>query len=245
MHLIMFPGTDTLPSLSPFCTKAICLLQMAGADWQPEITTDVSPMPLGKLPVLRLPDRLIPDSANIEAYLTAQGAEFYPNMSAQERGTAHALVRMVEDSLVLGMAHDRWLDDMVWPDTRALLFSEVPEDMRDAVAEEARAGVRAGLTGHGIARFSPADRQARFDKDLAALETQLGTKPYLFGTSPTGADAAIVPTLDMILQLPAETDLQAALKAKPTLTAYVARARAALYPESIPMATTPLTSAAE
>lgn len=244
MQLIMFPGDAALPSLSPFCTKAICLLEMAGADWQPELTTDVSTMPLGKLPVLRVGDQLISDSANIEAFLTAQGAVFYPGLSQTELGRAHALTRVVEDSLVLGMAHDRWLDDRVWPHTRDMLFADVPPELREEISAQARDAVRAGLTGHGIARFSPQDRQARFDKDLAAIETELGEKPFLFGAHPTGADAAVVPTLDMIMREPITTDLKAALTAKPALTAYVGRARAALYPDMRRFAG-PVTSAAE
>ncbi len=54
--------------------------------------------------------------------------------------------------------------------------------MRDQAADEARGHVRAGLMSEGIARFSPADRQARFDKDLEVVDATLDGKQFLFGT---------------------------------------------------------------
>lgn len=243
MHLIMFPGDSALPSLSPFCMKAVCLLEMAGEAWQPEYTTDVSTMPLGKLPVLRFGDQLIPDSSNIEDFLTARGANFYPGLSQGEICEAHALVRMVEYSLVLGMAHDRWLDENVWPKARDMFFAGVPDEIKEVVAPQAQESVRAGLMSQGIARFSPQDRQARFDKDLAAIDSKLAKNDFLFGDVPSGADAAIAPTLDMILRLPAKTDLRTAVAENAPLVAYVARVREAIYPE--PYRAAAVTSAAE
>jgi glutathione S-transferase len=210
--------------------KAICLLEMSGADWQPEISIDVSVQPLGKLPVLRDGNRLIPDSSNIEDYLTKQGANFYEGLSEVETSEAHALVRMVEYSLVLGVVHDRWLDENVWPVMRDIFFAEAPEDVREMVAAPAQESVRAGLMSQGIARFSAKDRLTRLKRDLAVLESKLGDKPYLFGDTPSGADAAIAPVLDMILQLPAHTDLRAAAKAVPAFAPYVARVRGTIYP---------------
>ncbi|TCL01474.1 glutathione S-transferase [Shimia isoporae] len=230
MHLIMFPGNAALPSHSPFCLKTICLLEMAGIKWQPEISVDVSVQPLGKLPVLRVGDRLIPDSSNIEDYLTAQGADFYAGLSDEQKGIAHALKSMVEHNLVLGLVHDRWLDERVWPIMREEFFAAVPAEAREMVAEEGRAPVRTGLTSQGIARFSPEDRHQRLGRDLATLETVLGDQTYLFGDLPSGADAAIAPVLDMILRLPARTELRAAVEDIPTFAPYVSRVRSAIYP---------------
>ncbi|SFK90574.1 glutathione S-transferase family protein [Shimia haliotis] len=230
MQLIMFPGNNVLPSHSPFCMKAICLLEMAGIAWQPEISVDVSVQPLGKLPVLRVGDQLIPDSSNIEDLLTSEGADFYADLSTEQKAISHAIKSMVEYSLVLGLVHDRWLDPQVWPIMREEFFAEVPSEAREMVAEQGRAPVRAGLTSHGIARFSAQDRKKRLGRDLAMLETVLGDKAFLFGDTPTGADAAIAPVLDMILRLPAETDLRKAVEEVAAFTPYVARVRSAIYP---------------
>lgn len=230
MQLIMFPGNDALPSHSPFCMKAICLLEMAGIAWEPEISVDVSVQPLGKLPVLRAGAQVIPDSSNIEDYLSAQGYDFDIGLSAAQKAVSHALKSMVEHNLTLGMVHDRWLDERVWPVMREEFFAAVPDEAREMVAEQGRAPVRAGLTSQGIARFSAQDRKTRLGRDLAVLETVLGDQAFLFGDGPSSADAAIAPVLDMILRLPAKTDLWAAVEAVPTFAPYVARVRAAIYP---------------
>ncbi|MBO9473736.1 glutathione S-transferase family protein [Shimia sp. R10_1] len=231
MHLVMFPGDTAMPTYSPFCLKALCLLEMAGEDWQPEYTTDVTEGPLGKLPFLRYEERLIPDSSNIEDFLTERGADFYPGLSHTQICQAHALKSMVEHSLVLGMVHDRWLHPDVWPIMREAFFAEAPSDLRDTLADQAQESVRSALMAQGIARFSAEDRQARFDKDLAALDATLGGQPFLFGAHPTAADATIAPVLDMIQRLPADTDLRRAVMANTRFKPYVDRVRASIYPD--------------
>lgn len=248
MYLVVFPGDAALPSHSPFCLKAMCLLTMAGETWQPIYTTDVSVGPLGKLPFLQLGGEKIPDSSNIEDVLTARGAQFYPGLTAAEISEAHALKSMVEHSLVLGMVHNRWLDPAVWPIMRDVFFAEVPATLRADMAAGAQDSVRAGLMGQGIARFSAKDRQARLDRDLAAIESKLGDKPFLMGSQPSAADATIAPVLDMILRLPAATQLREATESKAQFRDYVARVRAAIYPDMSQITAAPsaaLSAAAE
>ena len=52
MKLIIFHGDAVLLTHSPFCLKAMCLLEMAGQDWAPEYIQDLSTMPMGRVPVL-------------------------------------------------------------------------------------------------------------------------------------------------------------------------------------------------
>lgn len=231
MHLIVFPGDAQFPTHSPFCLKAMCLLEMAKVDWQPELIQDFESLPLGKVPVARVGDALIPDSHKIQAYLESDGADFMPGLSRIEKAATHALIRTVEESLRLGLVHDRWLNDECWAVMKEIFFAAVPAPMRDQAAEEARDHVRAGLMSEGIARFSPEDRQARFDKDLEVIDAKLDGLSFLFGDTPTAADAAVAPVLDMILTLPVATDLRKAVEARPALAAYVARVREAIYPD--------------
>ncbi len=230
MKLIVFPGDGRLPTFSPFCLKTMCLLEMAGQDWAPEYIQDLSTMPLGKVPVLRVGERLIPDSHHIQAYLESLGADFHPGLSEQDRHATHALVRMVEENLRLGLVHDRWLNEDVWPVMRESFFAAVPAPAREQVAADVQAQVRAGLMGQGIARFDEADRLRSFHKDMDVLQFKLGDKPYLFGDQPSAADAAIAPVLDMILHLPAPTGLRQSAEAHERFAGYVHRVGAAIYP---------------
>lgn len=232
MKLIVFHGDAQFPTYSPFCLKAMCLLEMAGQAWEPEYALDLSTMPLGKVPVLRVGERLIPDSHFIQAYLEEEaGANFHSGLSEAQKAESHALIRMVEESLRLGLVHDRWLDPAVWPVMRDGFFAGVPVEAREAVAAEVQAQVKAGLMSEGMARFTPQDRLRRMVQDLDAVQVTLGDKAFLFGDRPTAADAAIAPVLDMILALPAPTDLRKAAEGRAVFAPYAARVRASIYPK--------------
>ena len=102
--LMTFAACDTQPSHSPYCVKAMCLLEMAGQKWRREDLKMPSKAPLGKLPVLRVGDRLIPDTEFIQHWLEEQGADFHVGLDAVQRAHSHGIVRMVEGSIGLAQA---------------------------------------------------------------------------------------------------------------------------------------------
>lgn len=231
LTLLTFPGGLGLPSLSPFCLKAMALLHLSGMEWRPEWKGRPSATPYGKLPVLRTGDgQIIPDSANIQAWLEAQGVDFHPGLSAAQRAQAHALVVMVEESLRCGLVTDRWLNDANWPRCRDVFFAPVPGPMRGVIANMVRKSVRRAMEAQGMAKFSETDRLARLGRDLDAITVTLGDKAFLFGDAPSAADAAVAPVLAMIDSLPADTGLRRLVRGNAALMEYLPRARAALYP---------------
>ncbi|WGW05137.1 glutathione S-transferase family protein [Tropicibacter oceani] len=231
LSLITFPPGFDEPSLSPFCVKAMILLKMSGQDWRPEWASHPKAGPLGKLPALRTPDGVIPDSALIQEWLTGQGADLFPGMDRQQRAQAHALMRMVEDSLHHGLIHDRWARDDAWSLVKPVYFAAMPAPVRAVVPNMLRKGVVKGLHRQGFARYSEAQRLTFMQADLDALSVQLGDQPYLFGDQPCAADASALPFLSMLAGLPCDTPLRAAVRANDRLMEYVARGRAALYPK--------------
>lgn len=193
-------------------------------------------MPLGRVPVMRADGKLIPDSHHIQAYLEARGADFQRGLSPQQRARSHMLIRTVEESLRMGLVHDRWLHPDVWPTLSQVFFAPVPEPARAQVAAEAQDHVRAGLMSHGIGQFDEADRLRRMQQDMDAVAATLGEQTFLFGDAPTAADAATGPVLDMILRLPAPTGLRQLVEQRATFAPYVDRVRAALYPHKVKVA---------
>ena len=230
LTLITFPGGFGQPSHSPFCVKAMGLLRLANQEWRPRYVTNPAKMPLGSLPVLKTADRLIPDSYMIQTWLEGKGANFFPGLEKSERARAHALIRMTEENLRLGLVHERWLNDACWEIVRDAFFADVPSLLRKPISNAVRKKARSGLVAHGIAQFSENDRRARLQYDLDAIAAQLDGKLFLFGQSPTAADAAIVPVLDGLSHLPVDTGVRRMVRALPELTAYVQRGRAKLYP---------------
>lgn len=224
LTLISLPPALGEPSNSPFCVKAMILLEMSGLDWQPRFLR-IPEGPYGKLPVLETPQGAVPDSALIQTWLEAQGADVFPGFDGAARGMAHAVMRLAEDSLRLQLVHDRWLDARVWPQ----FFPHVFKDMPDGLEAKVQESQRQGMTWQGIARYSEEDRCTLAEMDLDALVSVLGEGPWLFGARPSAADASVLPVLSMVDRLPGETALRRALRARQSLMDYVARGRETLY----------------
>ncbi|MFW2544320.1 glutathione S-transferase family protein [Primorskyibacter sp. 2E107] len=229
LELMTFRPEQNEPSSSPFCTKAMICLTLAGQTWQPDFDPDFGAIPIGKLPVLKAGDALIPDSNRIIAWLEAQGADLFPGLDARGRAQAHAIMRMVEENLRLGLVHDRWIDEDVWPIVKDRFFGIVPEAARDEVADGIREQIQGWLNGHGVTRCSKADRMTYFAPDLAALTALLEGQDWLNGDQPGAVDASALPVLSALETLPVETDLCRAIRNNATLMAYLRRGRSTLF----------------
>ena len=230
LTLITYPEGFDEPSLSPFCVKTMIQLEMSGEDWRPEYTHMPSEAPLGRLPTLRTPDGLIPESGFIQTYLESRGADFYPGVSPKDRLLGHALIRMVEEHLRVALAHDRWLNDRCWDALMPVAFATVPGPMRPVIANMVRRKVRNGLKGQGFARMTEAQRMQCLQPDLDCLTDLLWDRRFLLGDQPTAPDTTAVPVLSMLAGLPADTAIRRAVRGNEILTGYITRGRAALYP---------------
>lgn len=228
LNLLTFPAEYGEPSASPFGVKAICLLNMSGQNWKIS-GADVRKMPKQKLPVLKVGDRLIPDSENIRSYLEEQGADFDKGLSDTQRAASRAFIRMAEEHLYFHLVADRWLRDDIWPLTREKFFGMIPKPIRGLITGKIRKALKRGLYTQGIARFTEAERADRVAKDLHAIKLQLGDKPFLFGDSPTAADASVCPMLSGLASIPLPTEVSNLVKNDALLTDYIARMRKALY----------------
>ena len=218
------------PSLSPFCLKAMILLDMAGLEWAPSWET-MPGGPYDKLPWIATPEGVVGDSNLLIDWLERRGAPILPGFDPAARAMARATIRMVEENLRHCLTHDRWLNDACWEVTRPVFFAAMPGPVRAVLPGHFRKKMRKGLLAQGMARFSEADRLAYARADFDALEALLGDGRWLFGAAPSAADASAVPMLSMIDTLPADTALRRALRARPLLMEYIARGRGRLYPQ--------------
>lgn len=223
------PG-DGEPSYSPYCLKAMCLLEMSGLDWRPNWES----MPRGpykKLPALETPEGVLGDSNLILSWLERKGAPLFPGFDPEARAMAHMTIRTVENSLGFSLTLARWVDEAGWPETREKIFGGMPGPLRAVLPGYFRSKIRKGLVWHGIARFDDTALRAWIDADLDALDALLGGRDWLFGARPSAADCTAVPMLSLLSLLPAETVPGRAIRARASLIDYVRRGRAALYPD--------------
>ena len=106
--LLTFAPAFGQPAASPFCVKAMMLLNMAGVEWTPEYLSDPRKMPYSKLPAIRVNGEIIADSDNIRLWLEARGAEFNQGLTRAEMAYSRALIRMAEEHLYFHVGYDRW-----------------------------------------------------------------------------------------------------------------------------------------
>lgn len=223
LTLLTFPAAFGQFSASPFCVKAALMLQSSGQNWQRSDMLDPRKMPHQKLPVLRAPKRLIPDSDLIRDWLEEQGAEFDTGLTDVQKAQSRALVRMAEEHLYFHIVQDRWANDQTWPILRDSFFTTIPALIRGPVSKSIRKSVIKGLSFQGVSRYSTAERQNRLERDLEAISAYLWQSPFLMGDAPTAADMSVSPMLAAMRATPADTPLTQRIKQDKLLNSYIDR----------------------
>lgn len=220
------------PSGSPFCVKAMCLLQMSGQEWAITKTDDPRKAPKGKLPVLETGANLVADSDDIRDYLEATfDVDFDKGLSPRERALSRAIIRMVEEHMYFALSCDRWANDDNWEHVKKAYFSKIPPILNGFITGSIRKQVLNANKGQGMGRHSTKEQFARVKKDIDALETLLADQLFLFGDFPTAADASTVSMLSAIAASPTQTELSDCVKQNASLSAYIQRGRDAIYPK--------------
>ncbi|SLN59809.1 glutathione S-transferase family protein [Ruegeria meonggei] len=228
LTLLTYPSAFGLFSASPFCVKTAYMLQKSGQNWQRSDMLDPRKMPHQKLPVLRTPERLLPDSDLIRDWLEAQGADFDTGLSDVQKAQSRALIRMAEEHLYFQIVLDRWGNDEVWPILYDTFFTGIPALIRRPVSNSVRKSVLKGIVTQGIGRFSLAERLDRVERDLEAISAYLWQSSFLLGDHPTAADMSVGPILAAMRATPADTPLTRRIKQDNLLNSYIDRVEQAI-----------------
>lgn len=208
-------------SFSPFCIKAAWLLNKAGVAWERRDENDPRKYPHGKLPCLQVGDELIHDSANIQKFLEAQGADFWGDTSARDKAMGQALIRMAEEHMYFFCTIDRWMNEDVWPHIREAYFVDVPKVIRGLVTGGLRKNLRNGLKTQGLMRLSPEEQLEKLEADLQAVTTLLNGQNFLLGNAPTLPDYSVAAMLVAMHKGPIETEMTKRVSEDPVLMGYI------------------------
>lgn len=174
---------------SPFVLKTEIQLQMLGVPFERAIA-DLDEVPKRKAPYVRDGEQLIEDSTFIRAHFERKlDRHLDSRLTREQRASAWALERMLEDRLYFIAVHERWLEDANFYKGPAQFFGGVPEPQRAAVITQVRDELRQMLTRQGLGRHSRSERMELAARDIAAVADTLGEKNFLFGTEPSAADA--------------------------------------------------------
>lgn len=227
--LITFPETFGEFAASPFCTKAAYLLEMSGQNWQREDVLDPRPFKYGKLPAIRTAQgEIICDSENIRAYLEGLGADFDHGLSAGDKASARAFIRMADEHMYFHQVLDRWGNDEIFAVLQQAYFREIPCLVRAMVTRKLRRNLLNGMNVQGLGRFGREERLARLEYDLCAISARLDDRPFLFGENPVGADASVAAILGGMRASPVATLQSHRVAGDVALMEYVARMEVAV-----------------
>lgn len=228
-----FGAAFGLPDASPFVMKAEILLKMSGQPYQVN-TKGMFKAPKGKLPYINDDGTVVADSTFIRWHLERKyGIDLDQGLSAEQRATAWAVEKMLEDNLYWIGVHWRWVNDTNFAKVAEVFFKPVPRLVRGPVVALVRRRVRNSLHGHGMGRHSEAEMQAIGNQGLRALATLLGDKPYLMGEEPCGTDAMMFAILASALCAHFETPMKDEVTRHANLVAYEARMRERFFPTLI------------
>ncbi len=221
--LVSYPKGWGQPSLSPFCVKAIYMLNLSGLPWQLVETHDPRSFPKGKLPAIEVDGQTIGDSDAIRAHIAKQGRDLDAHLSPTERADARAYQHMAESHLYFQVVWDRWANDQVWPEVKRSYFGTIPAIIRGFVTHKLRRDALQGLRFMGLGRDSEDERLAKIEQDLQALSTRLKGHAFLFGDTPCTADISMSSMLAAAKTTPVPTALSNRIGSDEVLCDYIAR----------------------
>jgi glutathione S-transferase len=208
------------PDSSPFVIKTMALLTLGGLDYR-VVRGNPLRAPKKLLPYIEDGGVTVADSTLIRAHLErTYGVDFDAGLAAEQRAVAWAVERLCEDHLYFAMLHGRWMDASSFAKGVGTMFGVIPAPARPIAKALLRRMNAARLHGHGLGRHAPADRLALAMRDVDALAAILGTKRYLMGDTPCGADATVFAFVESILTPPLDDPLRAAMQRHENLVAY-------------------------
>lgn len=226
--LYIFPGAWGAVSASPYCIKAVYLLNASGLPFEIEETNDPRPFPQGKLPAIKVDGRIIGDSDNLRSYLAEAGHDVDAHLSKAQRAEGMAWQRLAEEHLYHHIVLDRWINPAVWPEVKTAYFGSLPFPLKHIVPGMLRRGTRAGLTYMGHARQSGDMRMARLEQDFHAITQRFGSDPFLFGEQVSSFDASLASMLESMRSSPVKTALSSRVSEDAALVGYADRVKTAM-----------------
>lgn len=220
-----------LPEVSPYVTKTLVQLKLAGVAYVFEgAIPDDSPK--GQIPFIEDGERRIADSTFIRGHVeAAYGVDLDEGLTPAERATAWAIERMVENQLGWTAAWFRFFDEENFEKGPAHWFDWAPEEMREGLKADLLAQVGINLKAVGIGRHTPDEIVQLATRSLWSLSTLLSDKPFMMGEAPSSVDGIVFGVLAQILTPHFDSPIRRRAEGFANLVAYVDRMMAHFFPD--------------
>jgi len=212
-----------LPEASPFVLKAMLLLKIAGLAYR-EDRGGFFKAPKKKLPYIDDDGLKVADSTFIRFHIEKKyGFDFDAGLTAEQKAVAWAVEKMCEDHLYFALMEIRWRHDGNFAKGVAHFFDAIPLPLRPFIRASVRQKVMKTLNLQGMGRHTRDEVADLACRDIDALATLLGDKPFLMGDKPCGADATMGAFVASLLIPDFETRVRPAIQGHANLVAYVKR----------------------
>lgn len=220
-----------LPDASPFVVKTLVQLKMFGQPFQVS-TRGMTKAPKGKLPYIDDEGRIVADSTFIRWHLEAKyRRDLDEGLSAEQRATAWAIEKMLEDNAYWIGVYYRWCDDAAFRKVSAVFFSRIPWPVRPLVERLLRRRMRGYLHAQGMGRHAEPEMLQLAQRSIDAVAVLLGDKPYMMGAQPSGVDAIVFAMVSTMLCDHFDSPVKRMAQAHANLVAYRDRLQQQYFPE--------------
>jgi glutathione S-transferase len=213
-----------LPTFTPFGLKLIAYMRLCELPFRVVVEGNPARGPKGKFPWIVDAGATIGDSGFIVQHLVdAHGARLDGWHSDRDRALAHALCRMIEESLCFSILYFRWTDDSTYRAATDEALRAMPAPVRALARPLIRRRVLRDLWGQGVGRHERSEVLHLGRDDLDALACVLGDREYLLGDRPSAVDASASAFLSVLLRPPLEFELVSHARTHANLVAYERR----------------------
>jgi glutathione S-transferase len=188
----------------------------------------------GKIPYVTLPNgEILADSSLIIARLCRDHrVDLDADLSAPERAQAHLVSCMLESHLYFAQLYERFATPEGFACVRRDYFAHLPWPLRALAPLVVRRRALANLHGQGTGRLAREEVAELARADVLTLATVLGDRPHLLGAQPRTVDATALGFLWAATSHPFESAVRTAIESHPNLLDYLARMRAAHWPDA-------------
>jgi glutathione S-transferase len=220
----------TVPCISPYVTKVIYYMTMAGLKFEPkaqDLTKLDAATPYGKLPVIVDDDGTrVADSTHIIEYLKVHyGDRLDEGVTLEAAAQMHAWNRMIDEHTYwVAVIQPRWRETANWEKYLRIIAhtQDVPPPLR-AFADDFRHRILTEFMQGGWGRMPGDVIYQRARADIDALSNFLDGKAFFMGDAPRSIDASVLSILRHIIDTPFTFDTKDYAAGKKNLVDYMAR----------------------
>lgn len=224
--LYQFPPMWGVPNLSPFCMKLETYLRIQNIPYHTKLVLNPAKGPKHKIPFVKLADgTLMGDSGLIIDYLEKQAGDkaLDAHLSTEQKASALALRRLLEEHLYWIVVWSRFIEDTGWRNWSKNFQKSLPPIVKSIVPMLIRRAVKKGLYAVGIGRHTPEQILQLGFADIDAMADLLGNKTFLFNEQASTVDAALYAAIGSLAFTPWPSPLKDHILQKKNLIVFYNR----------------------